>query len=157
MSNSATFSLVAIRNFERATRKANWRDRLSWLTRSDNDLMSLDEILRCLPVKNRHYLGFQFVLVGKIVGSEGRYHEFDRAFLPRQFHTKDRWINVDKAHYKAISLPPVELLKIGQNYFVRDGNHRVSVARMHGQEFIDAYVTEISTPASLEGVSLEIC
>ncbi len=157
MNSSTTYNLWAIQDFEQATRKANWRDWFSWLTHKNNNLMSLDEILCCVPVKNQHHLGYQFVPLNKIVGSEGRYREFDRSFLPRQTHTKGRWVSIDKAHYKAVTLPPVELIKIGQDYFVRDGNHRVSVARVRGQEFIDAYVTEIVAPVSFDGTAQEMC
>ena len=157
MNSSATYSLLAIREFEKASRKANWRDWLSWLTRNNNNLLSLDEILRCVPVKNQRHLGFQFVPIDKIVGSEGRHRDFDRAFLPRQTHTKGRWISIGKAHYKAVSLPPVDLVKMGQDYFVRDGNHRVSVARVRGQEVIDAYVTEIVTSLSADDASRGNC
>lgn len=45
--------------------------------------------------------------------------------------------------------PPVELYKIGEVYFVKDGNHRVSVARDRDQVDIDAYVTEIDIPFRL--------
>ena len=82
-------------------------------------------------------------------GVLGRYRDFDRAFLPIQTRTKARWISVDRAHYEEIILPPVELYQIGEVYFVRDGNHRVSVARERGQTYIDAFVTEIDTPVLL--------
>jgi hypothetical protein len=70
-------------------------------------------------------------------------------FLPIQSQTKGRWISIDKAHYEDIYLPPVDLYKIGEIYFVKDGNHRVSVARERGQEYMDAYVTEIDIPVML--------
>ena len=89
------------------------------------------------------------VPVDKILGSLGRYRDFDRAFLPIQTRTKARWISIDRAHYEEIILPPVELYQIGEVYFVRDGNHRVSVARERGQTYIDAFVTEIDTPVLL--------
>ncbi|MFC2026197.1 hypothetical protein ACFLUC_03280, partial [Chloroflexota bacterium] len=62
---------------------------------------------------------------------------------------KDRWISIDRAHLRQVPLPPVELFKMGDIYFVKDGNHRVSVARDQGQIFIDAYVTEIDIPVVL--------
>ena len=79
----------------------------------------------------------------------GRYRDFDRAFLPRQERTRGRWVNVDSAHHEDIILPPVDLYKVGEIYFVRDGNHRISVAREQGQDFIDAHVTEIEVPVHL--------
>jgi hypothetical protein len=69
----------------------------------------------------------------------------DRSFLPRDEETVERWISVDRAYYAGISLPPVELYKIGSVYFVEDGNHRVSVARAQGQQFVEAHVVEIDS------------
>jgi hypothetical protein len=102
-----------------------------------------------MPIKGQHYLGLEQVEIKNIIGSTGRYMDFDRAFLPIQTHTRDRWESVDKARYDQINLPPVELFKIGNVYFVKDGNHRVSVAREWGQEYIDAFVTEIEIPVAL--------
>ena len=98
-----------------------------------------------LPFRGQRYIGLHEVPIDKIVGSMGRYRDFDRAFLPRQKRTKDRWINIGKAHYADVILPPVELYKIGEVYFVIDGNHRVSVARERGQIEVDAHVIEIDT------------
>src|SRR5262249_2690072 len=81
-----------------------------------------------------------------IVGSVGRYRDFDRAFLPRHAHSRGRWTNVDRAHREDVHLPPIEVYQIGEVYFVRDGNHRVSVARERGQQFIDAYVIAVDVP-----------
>ena len=130
-------------DFDQARRKATWRDWVSLLTRKKNHLLSFNEIRQELPITGQHYLGFQMVPLNKIVGSEGRLHEFDRAFYPRTTYTKDRWLMIDQAHYDDVTLPPVELIKVGQGYFVRDGNHRVSVARARRHQVIDAYVTEI--------------
>jgi hypothetical protein len=155
--NTMTFNPLAVGNFERAMFKASWRDWLSRLTRRQNDLLSLDEIRGHLPLKGQHYLGLQIVPLDKIVGSEGHHQDFDRAFFPRQIRSKDRWVRIDQAYYEQTPLPPVELAKFGDMYFVRDGNHRISVARVRGQDFIDAYVTEIeaSVPAELSTVSAE--
>ncbi|GAB4522468.1 MAG: hypothetical protein Fur0018_04270 [Anaerolineales bacterium] len=136
-------------DFEHATRKAWWRKVLRWLTGRPGHLLSYDEIRSRVELRGQHYLGLQNVPLEKIIGSVGRYQDFDREFLPTQTHTKERWVNVDKAYYADRALPPVDLLKIGEVYFVRDGNHRISVARQRGQAFIDAYVTEIDVPVSV--------
>jgi hypothetical protein len=132
-----------VNDFEQARRKATWRDWLSRLTRKKNNLLSFNQIRQELPITGQHYLGYQMVPLDKIVGSEGRFHEFDRAFYPRAARIKDRWLRIDQAHYDDVTLPPVELIKVGHSYFVRDGNHRVSVARARGHQVIDAYVTEV--------------
>jgi hypothetical protein len=96
-----------------------------------------------LPVKGQHWIGIHEVPLSQIIGSVGRYRDFDAAFSPRQTRTMGRWMSVDVAHLQEINLPPVELYKIGEVYFVKDGNHRVSVAHMKNQAFIDAEVIEI--------------
>ena len=141
----AFYSNLAQNDFEHARRKALWRDLFSRLTGKQNKLLSLKDIPRGLQVEGAHYLGFRSVPLDKIAGSEGRSHDFDKGFYPRQAATKERWMRVDMAHYEDVYLPPVELLKVGETYFVRDGNHRVSVARMWGQHYVDAFVTEVKT------------
>lgn len=140
---------MANQDFERAVFKGFWRKILALLRGENNELLPFDEIRSQLPIRGQHDIGMQEVPIGKIVGSVGRYHDFDRAFLPIQTRTKDRWVNIDKAHYAQVPLPAVELFKIGEIYFVKDGNHRISVARDRGQIFIDAHVTEIDIPVVL--------
>ena len=140
---------LAQMDFDRARRKAFWRRVLSWVTGDSNDLLPFDDIRHKLPFRGQHYLGLRQVPIQNIVGSSGRYRDFDRAFLPIQDRTRGRWLSIDKAHYQDVILPPVDLYKMGEIYFVKDGNHRVSVARQRGQEFIDAIVTEIEIPIPL--------
>ena len=102
-----------------------------------------------LPITGQRDAGLQEIPLDKIVGSVGRYRDFDRAFLPIQRVTSDRWINISKLRYEDAPLPSIEVYQIGDVYFVRDGNHRVSVARERGQKFIDAYVTSIDVPIQL--------
>ena len=87
--------------------------------------------------------------IENIVGSVSRYQDFDRAFLPTQEITSERWVNIGTLRYEEVDLPPIEVYKIGEVYFVKDGNHRVSVARGRGQVDIDAIVTEIDVPVPL--------
>ena len=136
-------------DFDRARWKAFWRKVTTLLTGKSNELLPFDEVRGRLPMKGQHYLGMQEVPIDKIIGSMGRYRDFDRAFLPVQTRTRDRWINIDKAHLDQVNLPAVDLIKMGEIYFVKDGNHRVSVARERGQEFIDAHVIEIEIPVTL--------
>ena len=88
--------------------------------------------MRTVPVK----------LIG---GSVGRCSEFDRDFMPARASVGERWKRVDRAFHRGEELPPVSLYKVGSFYFVLDGHHCVSVARYHGVEWIDAYVTEFDT------------
>jgi hypothetical protein len=141
--------IQAAHDFDRALTKGFWRRLRNWITRTNNDLLPFDDVRDKLPIRGQHYIGLEQVPVGSIVGSMGRYLDFDRAFLPKQKTTRERWMSIDIAHYGMVNLPPVELYKIGDIYFVKDGNHRVSVARQRGQMFVDAYVTEIDVPVTL--------
>lgn len=144
-----TIEQLANQDFEHAVSRGFWRKILARITGKNNDLLPYDEVREKLPIRGQHYIGLKQVELDKIVGSVGRYHDFDRAFLPIQSRSKDRWISIDKAHYAQVDLPPVELYKLGEIYFVKDGNHRVSVARQQGQIDIDAFVTEIDIPVVL--------
>ena len=106
-------------------------------------LLAFDEVREKLHLGGPVYRGLQAVPLDKIVGSVNRYRDFDRLFLPTQSHTEDRWRRINRAWYDEVNLPPVLLYKVGEVYFVVDGNHRVSVARDRGQAFIDAEVREV--------------
>jgi hypothetical protein len=95
------------------------------------------------------YKGSQTVPIKLIVGSEGRYHDFNRFFLPKAEHLRIRWERVDEAHIRDIILPAIQLYEIGGVYFVRDGNHRVSVAKTQNVEFIDAEVISLSSEITI--------
>ena len=129
-------------DFERARHKAFLHDLLAVFARRPNDLIPYHEIRRRVSPERESYRGIQTVPLDQIVGSMDRFRDFDRAFLPRQNHTAGRWQNVDRAYYEDKTLPPIQLYQVGDVYFVKDGNHRVSVAREKGQRFIDAEVIE---------------
>ncbi len=76
----------------------------------------------------------------KIVGSEGRTRDFDNAFHPLVDHIRDRWIGIAAARRQGVVLPPVELIQVGSAYYVRDGHHRISVAKAFGQKEIEAQI-----------------
>ena len=80
--------------------------------------------------------------MSKIVGSVGKHKEFDMNFMPLSGASAQKWKRIDRAFRLGVELPPVSLLERGGAYFVNDGNYRVSVARFHGAEWIDAEVTE---------------
>ena len=106
-------------------------------------MLSFDEVKGALGAISQVYLGLREVPVSKIVGSVGRHRDFDRAFLPSKPDLSTRWRRIDEIMNRAEELPPVSLYKIGDAYFVQDGNHRVSVARQRGVEMIDAEVIEL--------------
>lgn len=86
--------------------------------------------------------GRSTVEVSHIVGSAGKHDQFDDAFMPLRGASPDRWKRIDRAYRSGAELPPVSLYSLDGDYFVRDGHHRVSVARFHGAEWMDAEVTE---------------
>src|SRR5215203_2088887 len=133
------------RDFSRARRRAFLRRIGAYLRRDpgSNQLLSFDEVKGALGAVSQVYLGLREVPVSKIVGSVGRHRDFDRAFLPSKPDLGTRWRRIDEIMHRAEELPPVCLYKIGDAYFVRDGNHRVSVARQRGVEMIDAEVIEL--------------
>jgi hypothetical protein len=87
------------------------------------------------------FAGLQTIAVHQIRGTEGREHDFDADFYPLNDRSERRWMSVCSAWMRGAYLPPVELIRVGESYYVRDGHHRVSVARAMGQEFIEARVT----------------
>ena len=143
------FDNQAQSDFEKQFRRSFWRKMSTFLQGESNELLEYEAVRRELPFQGQRDLGVQTIPLDMIVGSVGRYRDFDRAFLPTQRGTKGRWINISKARYEDKELPAIDVYKVGEVYFVRDGNHRVSVARERDQEFIDAYVTEIDVPIPL--------
>jgi hypothetical protein len=147
-------------DFSRARRKAFWHEILSFVSRRPSRLLSWDEVHDTLGVTGNHYRGPQSVPVEQIVGSVGRYQDFDSAFLPAKDTLERRWRSIARAHYQATNLPPVELYKAGDAYFCVDGHHRVSVAKQRKIKFIEAHVVEVETrvPVSehLDAAELEV-
>ena len=131
-------------DFGRARRKAvlgGLRSRLRGDTTSGR-LSCFEDVRKELGAAGGVRLGLRTVRSTDIVGSAGRCEEFDGDFLPISKRARTRWERVDRAFLSGEELPPVSPYKIGGSYFVEDGNHRVSVARYHGAEWLDAYVTE---------------
>jgi dienelactone hydrolase len=138
------------RQWEDARRAAFVQDVLSAFTRRQTDLLPFEEVRQELHLRDVRYVGLQDVSLDLIVGSVGRYQDFTRAFFPRRGVARDRWRKIARlAAVMDTSLPPVELYKVGQVYFVRDGNHRVSVARRQKSPAIQAYVWEYETRVPL--------
>jgi hypothetical protein len=106
-------------------------------------LLSFEDVRReHLVADNRLYRGTRVVEVDQIVGSVGRWRDFDRAFLPARASIGERWKRIDRAFQRGEDLPPVELHEIGEAYFVVDGHHRVSVVRYHDVPTVEAAVAE---------------
>ena len=149
--NSSFFGKMASQDFEQAYKKGFIRAILNKVTQKRTGLVSFDELRTKLDIQNQRDIGMQEIRIEKIIGSLNRYQDFDDSFLPRQTHTRNRWENIDRVYLQGEYLPPVEVYKIGEFFFVIDGNHRVSVARERGQKFIDAHVIELEIPFLLQG------
>jgi len=134
------------KDFHRALLKAalhSWKSKLRRSDTHNERLLSFEEAKSELVRSSQAYRGMRVVEVEKITGSVGRYRDFDTRFLPRKQYMGERWSRVDSAYHEGVELPAVSLFKIGDRYFVRDGNHRVSVARYHKVATIDAEVVEL--------------
>ena len=151
--------MQASNNFSKARNRALLSRIRHFMNSNRDDMLSLNDVRGLLKPSSEIYRGMQVVPISQIVGSEGRYRDFNKYFLPRQEFLRARWERVDMAHIKDIPLPAIRLYEIGGAYFVRDGNHRVSVAKTQGIEEIDAEVislaSEISITPSMTQAELE--
>ena len=129
-------------DFDRARRRAFFGRLAARLRRECSRLLAFDEVGEGHLAHNRRRLGLRDVEVSKIVGSVGRHEAFDRGFMPTKANLAERWKRVDRAFHRGLDLPAVRLYKMGDSYFVEDGNHRVSVARYQGVETMEADVIE---------------
>jgi len=143
--------LSALQDFNNARRKASIQEILARLTGKSRELLSYEEVAEKLNLNVRTERGVHDIPLKSIVGSVGRYNEFTRGFLPLKNRDQVRWARVKTIVDDPIStgLPPIDVYKVGEVYFVLDGNHRVSIAREGGFEFIEAHVIEVKTEIPL--------
>jgi hypothetical protein len=113
---------------------------------ADFDLiLPFDEVVAALGRRSERSVGLQSISLDSIVGTVARARDFDRGFRPTSARTRGRWERIATAMRKGESFPPIDVYRIGDVHFVKDGHHRVSVARAQGLDTIDAYVTEVLT------------
>ncbi len=137
-------------NFTRAMQKAFMEELKGFLKRSSRRLLPFEEVKEKLEIWFAEDLGIQNIPIDSIVGSEGRYRAFTRSFLPLQEDLRDRWKKIDQVRESRQALPPVELYKVSSAYFVKDGHHRISVARVKGAKYIEAGVYEYQCDVPLD-------
>ncbi len=142
--------MLSREDFNRARKRATLSGLLNSFAPERRELLSFDEVRELIKPRGSAYRGLKVVPVALIVGSEGRYRDFTRAFFPRRELLRSRWESVDRARLSQTNLPPIQLYEIGGVYFVRDGNHRVSVARVQGVEQIDAEVVSLESEIKLK-------
>jgi hypothetical protein len=132
----------ATEQFRRLHQQAVWYSLWSALTGRHYNLLSLYDVQKHPDqVQERSYIGLRPVPIAQILGSEGRSADFDADFRPLKTYNRDRWIRVATARNQDVMLPAVQLMQVDNHYFVRDGHHRISVAKMMGQLEIEAEVT----------------
>jgi hypothetical protein len=135
-------------DFIRARRRAAIARLVARLRGEPDDVgvvLPYEEVIQALGFVSERSTGLKVVPLDQIVGSVDRGRDFDRRFRPTSARSRGRWEQIAAAARRGESFPPVDLVKVGQLYFVRDGHHRVSVARALGRTDIDGYVTEVHT------------
>jgi hypothetical protein len=132
------------KDFARAQQLAFIESCLSFFRGRANDLLSFETVRQALKLRNPVDLGLQEIELEKIIGSVGKSRDFSRTFLPKGYQGEELWRRVDILFHNQ-GFEPVDLYKVGDCYFVRDGHHRISVNRTHGVKTIEAYVTAFKT------------
>ncbi len=134
---------------EALSRRVLVHDILRRLRGKPNDLLPYSAVSELRP-KGESYRGLQTIEVDKIIGSVDRYGDFDAEFMPKEPYTLDRWARLRHAQLEGAEFPPIDVYKVGDAYFVKDGNHRTALAKALGQHYIDAYVIELDVPVDLD-------
>jgi hypothetical protein len=135
-------------DFMRARRRQVLAQLAHRLRREPDDvnlILPFDEVVAALGYEGEHYLGLQTIKLDTVVGTVDSRRDFDRRFRPTSARVRERWERLALAQRRGESIPPIDVYRIGELHFVRDGHHRVSVALATGQTMIDSYVTEVHT------------
>ncbi|MEA2307888.1 MAG: hypothetical protein QOG86_1083 [Thermoleophilaceae bacterium] len=140
-------------DFSRARRRRAIASLAARLRREPGDVehvLPFEEVVEALGRVSERSLGLRTIPLDSIVGTVGRTTEFDRSFRPTSNRTRQRWERIADAQRRGEAMPPISVYRIGDLHFVRDGHHRVSVARAQGRTDIDAYVTEVTTRVGID-------
>jgi len=141
-------------DFQRARRQRVLADLGRRLRREPDDvalILPFEEVVDALGRVGERYVGLRVISLDSIVGTVDRMREFDRSFRPLSGRVRGRWERIAVAQRRGESMPPISVYRVGDVHFVRDGHHRVSVARSLGRDDIDAYVTEVQTRLGMAG------
>ncbi len=137
----------------KAQRKAKWRRFFCCLFSRSYTLPELSQVLRVNHFQNISSVGIQSVALNCINGSENRSRDFDNCFQPLNEKNRERWMRIASMCLTGECLPAVDLIKVDDTYYVRDGHHRVSVMRALGYRFVDANVTVWQVAENYKGFS----
>ncbi len=117
-----------------------------------NLILPYDEVVAALGYEGERSLGLKTIKLKSVVGTVDSQRDFDRRFRPTSARVRQRWERLALAQRKGASMPPIDVYRIGDLHFVRDGHHRVSIAMATGQKKIDAYVTEVRTTVPADDI-----
>ncbi len=152
MAEDASFRvnrMEGMNKFQSMRMRVFWKEMINHFRGKPVELLSFEDIRERLRLREESYKGSHEVPLKQIGGSVGRYRDFTRDFLPKSNTMQERWSRVYAVANSMSGFPPIELYKVGDVYFVRDGNHRVSVARQLGAKTIEAHVTELPTTVNI--------
>jgi hypothetical protein len=128
------------------TRMLGAQDAFSRVTRRKpvGDLAYLADDTGWAASSARRRLGVQPIAIDSIAGTSDRHKAaaFDRDFRPPDW-SRGRWTQMYQAAQRGAEMPPISVYRVGEQHFVRDGHHRVSVARALGAAAIEAHVVEL--------------
>jgi hypothetical protein len=136
------------------SRRRELLGRLATRLRRDPDvnlILPFEEVVEALGYRGERSLGLHTIPLDSIVGTVDRTREFDRRFRPKSGGVRRRWEPIAAAQRRGEAMPPISVYRVGELHFVKDGHHRVSVARALGHREIDAYVTEVITEVGAGG------
>ena len=142
-------------DFLRVRRHQTLSKLAAWIRQDTHVLtetLSFTDVVDSLGRRGEHDLGLQLVPLDRIVGSVDKVRDFDRRFRPTSDRSRQRWQALAEKSRLGEYLPPIDVYQLGSLYFVRDGHHRVSVARAQGATEIDAHVVKIDTIIDTEGI-----
>ena len=136
-------------DFDTTRHQAFWNEIRALLTHRARTLLSFDEVMRMAKLEAQVDRGEAEIPLAQIKGSKGRVKDFDASFLPLNSRLRERWARLDVLMENGVDLPPIDVYRLGDVYFVKDGHHRVSVASHLGWKTIRAHVVEVRTRAPL--------
>lgn len=141
-------------------RSLHWKGQIkrAWgkVTGTSYGLLDLDDVRRDETVEAMSEGGIQTIEIKRIRGSECRVCDFDSAWLPMRRSAGERWAGIFAARKSGRALPAISVIQVGDTYYVRDGHHRISVATVLGELYIEANVQVWQLkghPAPLRGMS----